>query len=196
MAGRHPSAELRRGDAIFYVRLASAAVSVGHLIQISQRVFRVDQMFVGLVLLGIMGYLADHVFDRLVRALLPWYDTEQAGRPRGPRRNLLRVAGSGICDHRCMMPLELKLADQHRTLAITWEDGRVSRLSAPTLRRHSRSASAVRAAVERRVLDVDAVVLTGVEPIGAYAVRLSFSDGHDRGIFPWAYLREIADAAA
>jgi len=95
-----------------------------------------------------------------------------------------------------MMPLELKLADQRRTLAITWEDGVVSRLSAPTLRRHSRSASAVRAAVEQRALDVDDVTLTDIDPIGIYAVRLFFSDGHDRGIFPWVYLREIAEVAA
>ncbi|RUW64645.1 gamma-butyrobetaine hydroxylase-like domain-containing protein, partial [Mesorhizobium sp. M4B.F.Ca.ET.049.02.1.2] len=32
--------------------------------------------------------------------------------------------------------------------------------------------------------------------IGSYAIRLVFSDGHDRGIYPWSYLREIADSAA
>jgi DUF971 family protein len=40
------------------------------------------------------------------------------------------------------------------------------------------------------------LTITKVEPIGNYAVRLAFSDGHDRGIFPWAYLNEIAAAGA
>lgn len=63
--------------------LAGAAFGVGYLIQMSQAVFRVDQMFVGLVVLGLMGYVADHVFERVIRAWLPWYGAEQAGRPRG-----------------------------------------------------------------------------------------------------------------
>jgi len=42
----------------------------------------------------------------------------------------------------------------------------------------------------------DDLTIVAVEPIGNYAVRLAFSDGHDRGIFPWAYLTEIAAAGA
>ncbi|MGD0633644.1 MAG: ABC transporter permease [Beijerinckiaceae bacterium] len=61
--------------------LAGAAFGVGYLIQMSQAVFRVDQMFVGLLLLGIMGFLADQLFDRTVRALLPWYGAEQGDKP-------------------------------------------------------------------------------------------------------------------
>jgi DUF971 family protein len=40
------------------------------------------------------------------------------------------------------------------------------------------------------------VTITSVEPIGNYAIRLAFSDGHDRGIFPWPYLAEIATEQA
>lgn len=57
--------------------LAGAAFGVGYLIQMSQSVFRLDQMFVGLVVLGMMGYLADALFERAVRALLPWYGAER-----------------------------------------------------------------------------------------------------------------------
>ncbi|MEZ2143418.1 gamma-butyrobetaine hydroxylase-like domain-containing protein [Bradyrhizobium sp. DN5] len=35
--------------------------------------------------------------------------------------------------------------------------------------------------------------VAAIEPIGNYALRLSFSDGHDRGIYPWSYLRELAE---
>lgn len=33
--------------------------------------------------------------------------------------------------------------------------------------------------------------LTGAVPVGQYALQLSFSDGHDRGIYPWEWLREL-----
>jgi DUF971 family protein len=36
------------------------------------------------------------------------------------------------------------------------------------------------------------LTIVDVRPVGHYAVNLVFSDGHDRGIYPWVYLREIA----
>ncbi len=57
--------------------LAGAAFGVGYLIQMSQTVFRVDQMFVGLVLLGAMGYAADLLFERIIRFFWPWYSAQQ-----------------------------------------------------------------------------------------------------------------------
>lgn len=63
--------------------LAGAAFGVGYLIQMSQQVFRVDQMFVGLIVLGAMGFTADLLFERTVRRLLPWYGAERAGQRGG-----------------------------------------------------------------------------------------------------------------
>ena len=59
------------------------------------------------------------------------------------------------------------------------------RLGAVTLRRASRAATEIR----RRVDGIELAIvprfcLAAVGPIGNYAVRLSFSDGHDRGICP------------
>ena len=34
------------------------------------------------------------------------------------------------------------------------------------------------------------IAVTSLEPVGSYGVQVGFSDGHDRGIFPWVYLRE------
>ncbi|MDK4700827.1 DUF971 domain-containing protein [Rhizobium sp. CNPSo 4062] len=93
-----------------------------------------------------------------------------------------------------MTPLELKLEPERRTLAITWEGGDTSLIPASVLRRHSRSAQAVRASLDGREGAFENVTVAGIEPIGSYAVRLVFSDGHDRGIYPWQYLREIADS--
>lgn len=38
------------------------------------------------------------------------------------------------------------------------------------------------------------VTLTDATPVGQYGVQLHFSDGHDRGIYPWVYLRTLGDA--
>lgn len=78
-----------------------------------------------------------------------------------------------------------------------WEDGSASCLPAATLRAHSRSAETVRAGIDGLAPALpDDLAITAVEPVGAYAVNLAFSDGHDRGIFPWPYLRALADGAA
>jgi DUF971 family protein len=40
------------------------------------------------------------------------------------------------------------------------------------------------------------VQVTGAEPVGRYAVRLTFDDGHGSGIYSWRYLRELGETAA
>jgi DUF971 family protein len=40
-------------------------------------------------------------------------------------------------------------------------------------------------------LDKEAVAITGIEPVGNYAVRLLFDDGHHTGIYSWDYLYEL-----
>ncbi|HVG51679.1 MAG TPA: DUF971 domain-containing protein [Xanthobacteraceae bacterium] len=78
-------------------------------------------------------------------------------------------------------------------MVIDWSDGRLSHLSAQLLRTHSRAAEDVRRRVDQRALDVPADLrVDHVEPVGNYAVRLHFSDGSNRGIYPWAYLRELS----
>ncbi|WP_199175878.1 ABC transporter permease [Telmatospirillum siberiense] len=57
--------------------LTGAVFGVGYLIQMSQMVFRVDQMFVGLVVLGVLGFASDLLFNRIVALLLPWYGAER-----------------------------------------------------------------------------------------------------------------------
>jgi DUF971 family protein len=95
-----------------------------------------------------------------------------------------------------MIPLQLKFTDERSALTITWDDGGVSHIPASLLRARSRAALQVRADVDGRTNAFDGVTVTRAEAIGSYAVRLVFSDGHDRGIYPWSYLREIADIPA
>jgi NitT/TauT family transport system permease protein/sulfonate transport system permease protein len=62
--------------------LAGALYGVGYLIQESQQVYRVDYMFVGLLTLGALGFAADYVFERGIRALFPWYGADRTARFR------------------------------------------------------------------------------------------------------------------
>jgi DUF971 family protein len=91
-----------------------------------------------------------------------------------------------------MTPLQLKFTEERSALTVTWDDGCVSRISAPVLRARSRAALQVRADIDGAARTFNGVTVTSAEAIGSYAVRLVFSDGHDRGIYPWSYLREIA----
>jgi DUF971 family protein len=98
-----------------------------------------------------------------------------------------------------MQPDEIRVVDGGRQMRLIWSDGSVDALTARQLRCHGRDAPS-----ERRRLDgLDSapdgeVAILEVVPIGRYAVNLRFSDGYDRGIYPWTYLRKIAagDAAA
>ena len=39
------------------------------------------------------------------------------------------------------------------------------------------------------------IAITGIEPVGNYAIRILFDDGHDTGLYAWAYLRDLAENA-
>ncbi|RWC27485.1 MAG: DUF971 domain-containing protein [Mesorhizobium sp.] len=95
-----------------------------------------------------------------------------------------------------MIPLKIRINAERRSLAITWDDGNFSHIPASRLRALSRAAHHIRSSMDGRKHSFDDVTVTSAEAIGSYAIRLVFSDGHDRGIYPWRYLREIADTQA
>ncbi len=89
-----------------------------------------------------------------------------------------------------------------RGLTIQWQDGSGSYYSIAYLRRMSPSADMreLRRQMERNPLTVMPAMTgpggapleaTGAELVGNYAIRITFSDGHDTGIYSWEYLREI-----
>jgi len=105
-------------------------------------------------------------------------------------------------DQPVVKPRKLDL-DRERGLTVTWSDGRVSIYPIAYLRKMSPSAEAreLRENLEQNPLAVLPASATssdsgplraeGAELVGNYAVRLRFSDGHDTGIYSWAYLRQI-----
>lgn len=95
------------------------------------------------------------------------------------------------------IPREIRLSGQRTRLDVFWEDGTASRLAAATLRARSRSAGAVRAEIDALPLALPAdLSIAEVNPVGAYALNLVFSDGEHRGIYPWTYLRALGEHAA
>ncbi|MGH7057536.1 MAG: gamma-butyrobetaine hydroxylase-like domain-containing protein [Acetobacteraceae bacterium] len=90
-------------------------------------------------------------------------------------------------------PSEIRLDRASRMLEITFDDGRCFRLPAEYLRVESPSAEVQGHSPDQRRLVAGRrhVGIVGVEAIGNYAVRLSFDDRHDTGIYSWEYLETL-----
>ena len=95
-------------------------------------------------------------------------------------------------------PTEIAVRDGGRTLAVAFEDGAAFDLPAEYLRVMSPSAEVQgHSRRERKTLGGKRnVAVIGADPIGSYAVRLSFDDMHSTGIFTWSYLYELGQQQA
>ncbi len=95
-------------------------------------------------------------------------------------------------------PTEIAVRDGGRTLAMTFDDGASFDLPAEYLRVMSPSAEVQgHSRRERKTLGGKRnVAVIGADPIGSYAVRLSFDDMHSTGLFTWSYLYELGQQQA
>ena len=91
------------------------------------------------------------------------------------------------------IPTEIKLHQASRVLEIAFSDSRSFRLPYEFLRVHSPSAEVRGHGPGQEVLQVGKreVGIKEVEPVGRYAIRPTFSDGHDTGIYSWDYLYDL-----
>ena len=77
-------------------------------------------------------------------------------------------------------------------LRLHWADGEAL-IEAARLRAACRCAACKAAVLQGQMQRPPAGVnLAAAEPVGQYALNLRFSDGHERGVYPWALLRELA----
>lgn len=90
------------------------------------------------------------------------------------------------------IPTELKLHRKSGILAVTFNDGKAFRFPCEFLRVYSPSAEVRGHEPEQAVLQTGKknVTITHIEPVGRYAVRLDFSDGHNTGLYSWDLLYE------
>ena len=91
-------------------------------------------------------------------------------------------------------PTNIVLHNRSRVLELSFEDGRTYKLPYEFLRVNSPSAEVRGHGPGQETLQVGKrdVTITEVEPVGQYAIRPTFSDGHQSGIYSWDYLYEIA----
>ena len=91
-------------------------------------------------------------------------------------------------------PTELRLNPEKNSLTVSFEDGARYVLCAERLRVESPSAE-VRghggAQKPPPVTGKENVKIARLEPVGNYAVRIVFDDGHDSGLYSWDYLAEL-----
>ncbi len=89
-------------------------------------------------------------------------------------------------------PTEIRLAADKRSLAVSFEDGASFSIPAELLRVNSPSAEVQGHSPSQRVTVAGKkdVRITAVEPVGSYAVKLVFDDGHDSGLYTWKILYE------
>ncbi len=91
------------------------------------------------------------------------------------------------------IPTEIKLHQVSRKLEIAFNDGTRFELPYEFLRVYSPSAEVRGHGPGQEVLQVGKqnIGIKSIEPVGSYAVTLTFSDGHDTGIYSWDYLYEL-----
>jgi DUF971 family protein len=92
-------------------------------------------------------------------------------------------------------PTEVRLHKDRRTLSVQFDDGVTHDLPAEMLRVLSPSAEVQGHSPDQRqtVGGKRDVAIAALEPIGNYAVKITFDDGHNTGLFSWTYLRRLGD---
>jgi len=93
-------------------------------------------------------------------------------------------------------PSKIHYDSAARVLEVTYEDGIIHALPAELLRVESPSAEVQgHGPDQKQVVPGKAnVTITGIEPVGRYAVRLIFDDGHDTGLYSWRYFQDMIAA--
>ena len=91
-------------------------------------------------------------------------------------------------------PETIVLKIDHMRLELAWREGKAAEVSAESLRAACRCAWCTRARIDgTSAASFDTITIDRLTPVGDYAINIAFSDGHARGIYPWAYLHRIAE---
>lgn len=92
-------------------------------------------------------------------------------------------------------PIDIKLHQASKLLEIKFDNNTECMLSCEFLRVYSPSAEVRGHGAGQEVLQTgkENVNITGIEPVGNYAIKLIFNDGHDTGLYSWDYLYHLAE---
>ena len=91
-------------------------------------------------------------------------------------------------------PTNITLSRNKKLLTVSFEESDFE-LSSEYLRVYSPSAEVQGHNPDQAKLQInkEKVIIKTIEPVGHYALRLIFDDGHDTGIYSWSYLREMSE---
>lgn len=94
-------------------------------------------------------------------------------------------------------PTSLTFSRSAKALEVAFDDGAAFAIPFETLRVESPSAEVQGhgPGEKKTITGKQDVLVTAAEPVGRYAVRLTFDDGHDSGIFTWDYLYALGESA-
>lgn len=89
---------------------------------------------------------------------------------------------------------ELATTDDQRALRLLWENEPETVLTAEELRRAARDATSIRQLVDHGEIDIPpGLTITALHAVGSYGVNVHFSDGHEKAIYPFSYLRKLSN---
>jgi DUF971 family protein len=94
-----------------------------------------------------------------------------------------------------MKPTEINLHNVSQILELSFEDGSTFNLSAEYLRVNSPSAEVQGHGPGQEVLQIGKqdVNIKKIDPVGHYAIKITFDDNHDTGLYSWGYLYELGN---
>lgn len=94
-----------------------------------------------------------------------------------------------MSEHEQPVPTQINLHQKSRLLVISFNDGQTFELPCEYLRVHSQAAEVKTS--DAPVIGKENVNIEAIEPQGNYAIRISFDDGHDTGIYSWSTLYQL-----
>lgn len=90
-------------------------------------------------------------------------------------------------------PAAIEHHRRSQCLHLTWANGLEARLDARKLRNHCRCSTCRALALQGWRSETQGVELENVALFGVAGLQCHFSDGHDRGVFPWQYLYQLGN---
>lgn len=93
-----------------------------------------------------------------------------------------------------LKPSKIQYKKASKTLVLNYQNQEFE-LTAEYLRVHSPSAEVRGHGPQEAVLQVEKknVAITAIEPVGNYALKITYDDGHDSGLYTWDYLKDLAE---
>tara|TARA_Y100001958_G_C21206693_1_gene532718 strand:- start:1284 stop:1577 length:294 start_codon:yes stop_codon:yes gene_type:complete len=90
-----------------------------------------------------------------------------------------------------MIPNSVKLSSDKKSLQIAYDNEKFLILSSSFLRAYTPSAENKKNLISPDINKFSEVSIKKIEKVGNYAIRISFSDGHNTGIYSWDFLYDI-----